>query len=74
MNAFALVLNSMWQAVAIAACMWVVLRLMPRMNAATRHLIWWAVLLFVLLLPLATVFHSTTASGPHLSRPELALP
>jgi uncharacterized protein (TIGR03435 family) len=66
MNTFALVLNSLWQAAAIAAVMWVVLRSMPRVNAATRYVIWWAVLLVVLLLPLATVMiprHNTVPAA-----------
>src|SRR5215475_6678310 len=54
MNTLMLVLNSLWQAAAVAAVMWVAVRSMPRLNAATRYLIWWAVLLLVLLLPLAT--------------------
>ena len=32
-----------------------VLRLMPRVNAATRHAVWWAVLVLVVLMPLATL-------------------
>jgi beta-lactamase regulating signal transducer with metallopeptidase domain len=46
------VLNTLWQALAVAAVMWFVLRLMPRVNAATRHAVWWAVLALVVLMPL----------------------
>src|SRR5215472_5899737 len=49
------VLNTLWQALAVAAVMWLVLRLMPRVNAATRHAVWWAVLALVVLMPLATL-------------------
>src|SRR5690348_6681775 len=65
MSVFALVLNNLWQAAAIAAVMWVALQSMPRSNAATRYAIWWAVLLLVLLLPFATLIISrhNTVSG-----------
>ena len=53
------ILNSLWQAVLVAAMAWVVLRLFKKMNAATRYAIWWAVLGVVLALPLAP----TAASG-----------
>jgi uncharacterized protein (TIGR03435 family) len=55
MNVFALLLNSLWQAAVIAVVTWVLLRSMRLVNAATRYMIWWVVLLLVLLLPLATV-------------------
>ena len=47
------VINTIWQAVLITALVWVVLRYSPRINAATRHAIWWATLLVVLILPSA---------------------
>jgi bla regulator protein BlaR1 len=64
MNAFALILNSFWQAAAIVAVMWGVLRSMPRVNAATRYLIWWALLLLVLLLPLAMMMTARHTNLP----------
>lgn len=45
------ILNSGWLALAAAAAMWIVLRLTPRMNAATRHAAWWAVLAIVVIGP-----------------------
>src|ERR1700733_9321308 len=45
-------LNTLWQSLAVAAVMWFILRLMPRVNAATRHAVWWAVLALVILMPL----------------------
>src|SRR5437016_4592420 len=45
-------LNSVWQAAAIAFLVWAALRWAPRVNAATRCAVWWAVLVLVLLLPL----------------------
>jgi len=55
MNAaiFIAVLNSLWQAALIAALVWIALRLLPRVNAATRYLIWWTALAVVLVLPFA---------------------
>ena len=47
------VLNSLWQAAALAALVAVVSKFARGMNAATRHAIWWATLCAVLLLPVA---------------------
>jgi beta-lactamase regulating signal transducer with metallopeptidase domain len=47
------VLNTFWQAAAIVAAASMALRFLPRINAATRHLIWWAVLAVVVMLPAA---------------------
>src|SRR5215469_5126697 len=57
LNAFAAagmtaVLNTLWLALAVAAVIWFALRLMPRVNAATRHAVWWAVLALIVLMPL----------------------
>ncbi|MGA2537619.1 MAG: hypothetical protein ABSF53_16495, partial [Terracidiphilus sp.] len=49
------VINTLWQAIVVAAVMWLILRLMPRVNAATRHAVWWAVLALVVLMPLTTL-------------------
>jgi uncharacterized protein (TIGR03435 family) len=62
-------INSLWQAAAVAAIVWTALRFWPRTNAATRYAIWWATLAVVLILPaaphwIATIRHhavSTTA-------------
>jgi beta-lactamase regulating signal transducer with metallopeptidase domain len=51
----AAVLNTLWLALAVAAVIWLALRLMPRVNGATRHAVWWAVLALVVLMPLATL-------------------
>jgi uncharacterized protein (TIGR03435 family) len=67
MNTFMLVLNSLWQGAAIAAVMWLVLRSMPRVNAATRYVVWWTVLLLVLLLPFAPLMiprHNAMPGSP----------
>jgi len=44
-------INTLWQAVAVTLLVWLALRVTPRMNAATRHAIWWATLTVVLVLP-----------------------
>lgn len=46
-------LNSLWQAVLLAALVWLTLRYAPRINAATRFAIWWAALGVVVILPAA---------------------
>ncbi len=47
------VVNSLWQAIAVAALVWLALRFAQRTNAATRYAIWWAALAVVLVLPVA---------------------
>ena len=51
MNALLAILNSFWQAAALAAGVWLALRLVRGTNAATRHALWWAVLAVVVALP-----------------------
>jgi bla regulator protein BlaR1 len=51
--AIAALLNSFWLALGVVALVWLALRFLPRLNAATRYVIWWAVLGVVLVLPLA---------------------
>jgi beta-lactamase regulating signal transducer with metallopeptidase domain len=58
------VLNTLWLALAVAAVMWFTLRLMPRVNAATRHAVWWAVLALVVLMPLATLLPRSAPPAP----------
>jgi beta-lactamase regulating signal transducer with metallopeptidase domain len=45
------VLNTLWQSAGVALLAWAALRRAPRVNAATREAVWWAVLAFVVLLP-----------------------
>ncbi len=48
----AAVLNSLWQSMILAFLIWAALKLAPpRMNAATRHVIWWIALAAVVALP-----------------------
>ncbi|HEY2467329.1 MAG TPA: M56 family metallopeptidase [Terracidiphilus sp.] len=64
------VLNTLWLALAVAAVMWFALRLMPQVNAATRHAVWWAVLALVVLLPLATFLPRPAPPVPSSARTE----
>jgi len=47
------VLNSLWQAAIVAGLVWLALRFLPGINAATRYAVWWATLAVVIALPLA---------------------
>ncbi|MGA2538468.1 MAG: M56 family metallopeptidase [Terracidiphilus sp.] len=50
--------------------MWLILRLMPRVNAATRHAVWWAVLALVVLMPLTTLLPRHAALPAPATRTE----
>jgi uncharacterized protein (TIGR03435 family) len=46
------VLNTFWQTVILAFLIWLSLKLLqPRLNAATRHIVWWITLAAVVALP-----------------------
>src|SRR5580698_5860907 len=62
------VLNTLWLALAVSAGIWLALRLMPRVNAATRHAVWWAVLALVVLMPLATLLPRSAPRVPSPAR------
>src|SRR5579859_2228725 len=64
------VLNTLWLALAVAAVMWLALRLMPRVNAATRHAVWWAALALVVLMPVATLLPRSGPPVPSRERAE----
>ena len=64
------VLNTLWLALTLAAAMWFVLRLMPRVNAATRHAVWWAVLALIVLLPVAALLPRPASPAPSPARTE----
>jgi beta-lactamase regulating signal transducer with metallopeptidase domain len=59
-------LNTLLQAAAVALLAWAGLRWVPRVNAATRAAIWWAVLGLVVMLPLLRVLpgRDATIRGP----------
>jgi beta-lactamase regulating signal transducer with metallopeptidase domain len=64
------VLNTLWLALAVVTVMWFALRLMPRVNAATRHAVWWTVLALIVLMPLATRLPRPAPPAPSSARTE----
>jgi beta-lactamase regulating signal transducer with metallopeptidase domain len=70
-------LNSLWIALALAGAAWTLARCLPRTNAATRHLLWWAVLALVLLLPFGRWDRGvvrSAARGPAVTAPSAPAP
>jgi bla regulator protein blaR1 len=51
--ALAAVANSLWPVLVVMLAAALGLRYVPRINAATRHLIWWAVLAVIIVMPAA---------------------
>jgi beta-lactamase regulating signal transducer with metallopeptidase domain len=64
------VLNTLWLALGVAAVIWLALRLMPRVNAATRHAAWWTVLALVALMPFASLLPRRGAAVASAARTE----
>jgi beta-lactamase regulating signal transducer with metallopeptidase domain len=60
-------LNGLWQGALLAAAIWLLLRLTPRLNAATRYVVWWATLLAVLGLPLRALWTNSPAEMDRFS-------
>lgn len=60
-DVFLAVLNSLWQAAAVAALAWISLRFVKSINAATRYAIWWTALGIIVVLPAAPQIAATTA-------------
>lgn len=58
------VLNSVAPAMAAALILWLALRFMPRVNAATRHAVWWAALATVVIMPFTLLPRSAHDSLP----------
>jgi uncharacterized protein (TIGR03435 family) len=68
MNILVAVLNSFWLAAALAALVWLALKVLPGVNASTRYVIWFAALLLLLVLPVVPVIvdsiHVSAQSEP----------
>ena len=47
-----MLLNGIWQGALLSVLVWLLLKLLPRLNAATRYTVWWIALLVVAVLPL----------------------
>ncbi|HET7813666.1 MAG TPA: pentapeptide repeat-containing protein [Candidatus Baltobacteraceae bacterium] len=63
--AVAVLFNSLWEAAILAFAVWLVLRLLPNLNATTRYMAWCAALAGSLLLPLATSIPKVFVAAPH---------
>jgi uncharacterized protein YjbI with pentapeptide repeats/beta-lactamase regulating signal transducer with metallopeptidase domain len=62
--------NGLWQGLAIAALTWLALRLFPRVNASTRYAAWTLALVAVLVVPIATsLTHITYYTLPATTNP-----
>src|ERR1700761_3783209 len=57
-------LNSLWEDALLIACVWVFLRMWPRVNAATRYVIWSAALVAAVVVPVATTLPFLSMSPP----------
>jgi beta-lactamase regulating signal transducer with metallopeptidase domain len=64
-----LIVTWLWQGLAIAWVTAAAVRAMPRLNAATRHTVWWLALAAVLAIPVAHGLAAITMSAP--SAPDL---
>ncbi|MGB7015049.1 MAG: hypothetical protein WBD69_03760, partial [Candidatus Cybelea sp.] len=60
----ATVLNALWQDALLVLCVWLLLRAWPRINAATRYVVWSATLLAALVVPVATTLAFFTPAQP----------
>jgi uncharacterized protein YjbI with pentapeptide repeats/beta-lactamase regulating signal transducer with metallopeptidase domain len=59
-------LNALWQDALLVASIWLLLRLWPRINAATRYTVWSATLIAAFIIPIATTL-AFFAAPHHLS-------
>ena len=62
----AIVLNALWQDALLVVSIWALLRLWPRINAATRYVVWSATLVAAFVVPVATTlsFFAAPQSAP----------
>jgi uncharacterized protein YjbI with pentapeptide repeats/beta-lactamase regulating signal transducer with metallopeptidase domain len=73
----AIALNALWQDALLVLCVWLFLRAWPRINAATRYIVWSATLVAAFVLPVATTLTFftpgqaivTTSAANEASRP-----
>ena len=62
----------LWQGLLLAAVVDLLLRAMPRLNAATRHVVWWATLAGVILLGAIDAAGGSPAAVPVAAAPQRA--
>jgi beta-lactamase regulating signal transducer with metallopeptidase domain len=62
----ATVINALWQDALLVVCVWLLLRVWPGINAATRYAVWTATLVAAIVVPVATTlpFYSVPAASP----------
>lgn len=60
----ATVVNALWQDALLVACVWLLLRAWPKINAATRYVVWSATLAAAFIVPIATTLAFFTAAQP----------
>ncbi|HEX4056421.1 MAG TPA: M56 family metallopeptidase [Tepidisphaeraceae bacterium] len=60
-------LNGLWQGAMLVALVWIMLKIVPRLNAATRYVIWWITMLVAVILPLLPMVPGTALRGSQSS-------
>ena len=65
-----LIVTWLWQGLAIAWITAAAVRAMPRLNAATRHAVWWLALAAVLAIPVAHGLAAITHGYAIRARPD----
>ncbi|HEY3676712.1 MAG TPA: pentapeptide repeat-containing protein [Candidatus Tumulicola sp.] len=73
-NVTAIGLNSLWEDAIVIACVWMLVRAYPRINAATRYLIWGAALAAAVIVPIATTVPFLSTSPPAAATPAVKAP
>ncbi|HKU82065.1 MAG TPA: pentapeptide repeat-containing protein, partial [Candidatus Tumulicola sp.] len=57
-------INALWEDALLVACVWLLLRVWPGLNAATRYLVWSATLIATAIVPVATTLPFLVSSSP----------
>jgi uncharacterized protein YjbI with pentapeptide repeats/beta-lactamase regulating signal transducer with metallopeptidase domain len=73
-NVTAIGLNSLWEDAIVIACVWMLVRAYPRINAATRYVIWSAALAAAVIVPIATTVPLLSTSPPAAATPAVKAP
>lgn len=60
----ATVVNALWQDALLVVCVWLLLRAWPKINAATRYVVWSATLAAAFIVPIATTLAVFTTAQP----------
>jgi uncharacterized protein YjbI with pentapeptide repeats/beta-lactamase regulating signal transducer with metallopeptidase domain len=73
-NVTAIGLNSLWEDAIVIACVWMLVRAYPRINAATRYVVWSAALAAAVIVPVATTVPFLSMSPPAAATPAVKAP